>query len=170
MSLGEIWPRIGPDKSHEILSSIQKSNKKLYGTTVEVLAPRLKLRPAKILEMPKAERHARWMNLLAHPQYDPLTQNLLMEWLANHQTALMAHWLDRLGATHDGRGLLKDYPPCPDEAVLDAAWESLLQAHAPDEVLAYLSLFNAAPETRWPALAARLATDPRLPLRPLASP
>lgn len=167
MALGEIWRRIGPAKAHEILASVQKSNKKLYTTAVEVLAPRLKLRPVKILEMPKAERHAAWTAFLAHPQYDPLTQNLVAEWLAQHQAGLMADWLDALGAPHNGRGVVQDYPPCPPSAVLTDALDAVLAAHAAEDVLVYLSAFNAAPETRWPELDAMLATDPRLPLPPL---
>jgi hypothetical protein len=166
MSLSTLWPRIGPDLAHEILAAVQKSHKKMYGTALEVLAPRMKLRPAKVLEMPKAERHAAWAVLLAHPQMDPLSQTLLGEWLAQTRRPMMEAWLDTLGIAHDGRGFLKTYPPCPEEGPLRAAFERLLAAHPPADVLVYLAVFNAAPEARWPLLAGWLDTDPRLPLRP----
>jgi hypothetical protein len=39
-----IWPTLSPQLANDILLAVQKGNKKLYRTAVEVMAPRMGVR------------------------------------------------------------------------------------------------------------------------------
>ena len=159
-----IWPALPPALANEILISVQKSNKKLYRTALEVMAPRMGVRVPILMETPKAQRHATWARILAYPQMEVLSFNLLSTWLIEEQRPMLCAWLDSLGIPHGDNGCADDFPPEPAAEKLRAGVDTLLEQFDPLVVSVYLRAFNQIDETHWPALDELLKSDPRLTL------
>jgi hypothetical protein len=157
-----IWPTLPPQLANDILLAVQKGNKKLYRTAVEVMAPRMGIRVPTLLEMPKAQRHATWIQILARPEMEVLSFNLLSTWLIESQRPMLCAWLDALGIEHGDNGCADNFPPQPDAAVLKKGVDLLLEKFNPQIVGLYLCAFNQIDETQWPALDEILRTDTRL--------
>jgi len=157
-----IWPTLPAHLANEILLSVQKSNKKLYRTATEVMAPRMGVRVPILIEMPKAKRHADWIRILSRPEMEVLSFNLLSTWLIEDQRAMLCAWLDSLGIEHGENGCADTFPPEPSAAVLKKGVDTLLEKFDPVIVATYLRCFNQIDETQWPALDEILANDPRL--------
>ena len=157
-----LWSTLPPTLANEILCSVQKSNKKLYRTAVEVMAPRMGMRVPTLLETPKTERHATWQQILARPEMEVLSFNLLSTWLIETQTPMLCAWLDALGIAHGDNGCADVFPPEPPAEKLRAGVDALLAKFDPLLVNIYLHSFNQIDETRWPALDEILRTEPRL--------
>jgi hypothetical protein len=161
-----LWPALSPSFANEILIAVQKGNKKLYRTALEVMAPRMGVRVPILIEMPKAQRHATWARILSQPQLEVLSFNLLSAWLIDAQRPMLCAWLDALDIPHGENGCADAFPPEPKVEVLQQGVERLLEKYDPQLVAVYLRCFNAIDETRWPALEEILQTDARLHLRP----
>jgi len=106
---------------------VQKGNKKLYRTAVEVMAPRMGIRVPTLLEMPKAQRHATWIQILARPEMEVLSFNILSTWLIESQRPMLCAWLDALGIKHGDNGCADSFPPQPDAAALKKGVDLLLK-------------------------------------------
>jgi hypothetical protein len=159
-----LWPVLPAQLANEILLSVQKTNKKLYKTAVEVMAPRMGVRVPILIEMPKTQRHATWIQILARPEMEVLSFNLLSTWLIETQREMLCAWLDALGIAHGENGCADDFPPEPDAALLKKGVDVLLEKFDPTIVAIYLRSFNCIDETHWPALDEILALDKRLEL------
>jgi hypothetical protein len=157
-----LWPTLPPPLANDILLSVQKANKKLYRTAMEVMAPRMGIRVPTLLEMPKAQRHATWIQILARPEMEVLSFNILSAWLIEAQRPMLCAWLDALGIEHGDNGCADSFPPQPDAALLKKGVDVLLEKFDPQIVGVYLRTFNQIDETQWPALEEILRSDPRL--------
>jgi hypothetical protein len=164
MSTTPIWGALAPETAHQIFLCAQETQKKLYKSAVEGLAKHMGLRPNRVLEMPKVERHAAWQKLLTHPQLEPLSFNFLCHWLLTTQGPLLSAWLDALGIPHDGGGVVEDFPPAPSQAALKKAVDAVLAKFDPKLVTVYLRTFNEIEGVHWDDLDALIAEDPRLKL------
>ncbi len=160
-----LWPLLPPALANEILLSVQKTNKKLYRTALEVMAPRMGVRVPLLIEMPKAQRHATWIQILGRPEMEVLSFNLLSTWLIETQTPMLCAWLDSLGIAHGENGCADEFPPQPEAALIKKGVAALLEKFDPTIVAVYLRAFNCIDETHWPALDEILASDPRLALK-----
>jgi hypothetical protein len=159
-----IWRTIPPQLANEILLAVQKGNKKLYKTAVEVMAPRMGVRVPILIEMPKAQRHATWIQILGRPEMEVLSFNILSAWLIEAQRPMLCAWLDALGIEHGDNGCADTFPLEPDAAVLKKGVDTLLEKFDPQIVSIYLRTFNHIDETHWAALDEILKTEPRLQL------
>lgn len=162
MPTHSLWTQISPVLANDILLHTQKSNKKLYRTTVEIMAPHFGVRPPKVLELPKVERHATFVELLGKPQLEALSFNILSTWLVDNHTAMLNMWLDSLGIAHDERGCANAFPVVPEKAALKKAVDGLLAKFDPTLVTVYLNAFYEIDEVHWPALKEILEQDARL--------
>ena len=160
-----LWPLLPATLANEILLSVQKSNKKLYRTALEVMAPRMGVRVPILIEMPKTQRHATWIQILGRPEMEVLSFNIVSTWLIDTQTPMLCAWLDALGIAHGDNGCADAFPEQPDAALLKKGVDTLLGKFDPTVVSIYLRAFNCIDETHWPALDDLLTTDPRLVLR-----
>ncbi|HEX4141631.1 MAG TPA: hypothetical protein VHY09_14880 [Candidatus Methylacidiphilales bacterium] len=160
-----LWPLLPATLANEILLSVQKTNKKLYRTALEVMAPRMGVRVPILIEMPKAQRHATWIQILGRPEMEVLSFNLVSTWLIETQTPMLCAWLDSLGIAHGENGCADNFPPAPEAALLKKGVDTLLEKFDPTLVTIYLRAFNCIDETHWPALDDILASDPRLALK-----
>jgi hypothetical protein len=157
-----IWPNLPPPLANDILISVQKTNKKLYKTALEVMAPRMGIRVPLLIEMPKAQRHATWVQILGRPEMDVLSFNILSTWLIETQRPMLCAWLDSLGIPHAENGCADTFPPQPDASLFKKGIDGLLKQFDPVLVTIYLRCFNQIDETQWPELDKILTGDPRL--------
>jgi hypothetical protein len=118
-----------------------------------------------LVEMPKAQRHATWIQILGRPEMEVLGFNLLSTWLIETQTPMLCAWLDSLGIPHGENGCADEFPPEPEAALIKKGVDTLLGKFDPTIVAVYLRAFNCIDETHWPALDEILASDPRLALK-----
>ena len=160
-----IWSTLPPEMANEILVAVQKSNKKLYRTSLEVMAPRMGVRVPILLETPKAQRHAAWVRLLGRPELEMLSFNIFSAWLIETQRPMLCAWLDSLGIAHGENGCADHFPETPSAEQLKKGVDGLLAANDPTLVAVYLRCFNAIDETHWAALEEILRNDPRLALK-----
>jgi hypothetical protein len=164
-----LWPTLSPQLANDILLAVQKGNKKLYRTAVEVMAPRMGVRVPILLEMPKTQRHAAWIQILSRADMEVLSFNLLSTWLIESQRPMLCAWLDSLGIEHGDNGCADTFPPEPDAAKLKKGVDTLLETFDPQVVGVYLRTFNQIDETQWPALDEILKNDPRLQAKAIAT-
>ena len=157
-----LWTTLPPQLANDILLAVQKGNKKLYRTALEVMAPRMGIRVPTLVEMPKTQRHATWIQILGRPEMEVLGFNLFSTWLIETQRPMLCAWLDALGIEHGDNGCADTFPPQPDAAVLKKGVDILLEKFDPQIVGVYLRAFNQIDETQWPALDEILRTEPRL--------
>lgn len=157
-----LWPTLPSQLANDILLSVQKSNKKLYRTAVEVMAPRMGVRVPILIEMAKSKRHAAWIQILGRPEMEVLSFNLLSTWLIETQRPMLCAWLDALGIEHGDNGCADNFPPQPDASLLKKGVDSLLKQFDPVIVSVYLRSFNQIEETQWSALDEILHADTRL--------
>jgi hypothetical protein len=160
-----LWPLLPATLANEILLSVQKSNKKLYRTALEVMAPRMGVRVPILIEMPKTQRHTTWIQILGRPEMEALSFNIVSTWLIETQTPMLCAWLDSLGIEHGENGCADSFPPEPDAAALKKGVDALLEKFDPAVVSIYLRAFNCIDETHWSTLDGILASDPRLVLK-----
>jgi len=160
-----IWPDLSPQLANDILISVQKTNKKLYRTALEVMAPRMGVRVPILIEMSKAQRHATWIQILARPEMEVLSFNILSTWLIDTQRPMLCAWLDSLGIEHAENGCADTFPPQPDASLFKKGIDLLLKQFDPVLVTVYLRCFNQIDETHWPELDKILVGDPRLQLK-----
>ena len=164
-----IWSSAPPQLANEILLSVQKSNKKLYRTALEVMAPRMGIRVPILIEMPKVQRHATWIQILARPEMEVLSFNIISTWLIDSQRPMLCAWLDSLGIEHGENGCADTFPPQPNAALLKKGVDLLLKQFDPQIVSIYLRCFNQIDETQWTALDEIIHNEPRLQPKALAS-
>jgi len=160
-----IWPNLTPQLANDILISVQKTNKKLYRTALEVMAPRMGIRVPILIEMSKTQRHATWIQILARPEMEVLSFNILSTWLIETQRPMLCAWLDSLGIEHAENGCADSFPPQPDASLFKKGIDLLLKQFDPVLVTVYLRCFNQIDETHWPELDKFLVSDPRLQLK-----
>ena len=162
MPTSAIWAKIDAPLAHEILLCAQEKQKKLYKAALDIFSKQMGLRPQKILEMPKTERHVVWQKLLAQGYLEALSFNLVSNWLMQTQSPLLCAWLDALGIAHNGSGVTDHFPPCPPKEKLQSAIDLLLTKSTPQIVSIYLQAFNEIDGVHWPLLAQLIQSDPRL--------
>src|SRR5271154_5875477 len=133
-----LWPTLPPQLAGDILLAVQKGNKKLYRTAVEVMAPRMGVRVPTLLEMPKSQRHATWIQILSRPEMEGLSFNILSAWLIEAQRPMLCGWLDALGIEHGENGCADVFPPEPEAALLKKGVDVLLETFDPQIVGVYL--------------------------------
>lgn len=148
----QIWASLSQPLQHEILESSYFNQKKLYRLLIQDMADVLRKRPILLQALPRKERHMLFQPILGLPNYQVLSQNLLMQWLVEDQSKMMAAFLDSLGIGHDGKGCVDSFPSEIDEARLKAAVEKLYAEFSEEKVTVYLRTFDVLSGADWPAL------------------
>jgi hypothetical protein len=166
MKAHEILQRLPDEAASEIFLYLHENDKPAYRACLEVLASRRKLRPVILERKIRAERHS-WMRAeLARKANDDAATEVLQAWLLGAHRQLICGFLDSLGITHDGRGLLDVLPPEPQRERLQEAIDRLLENHSRSAAIAYLHLFCEMDIADWPILKEIIREDSRLCLAP----
>lgn len=159
-----LWQQIPEELVHEILLTVRDSDKRLYRVVVELTSRRLGIRQAKLLEMPKAERHQLSRRVLAVPQSEEISSHLFSCWLVHRRAPMLCAWLDALEIPHDSQGVVEEFLEEPAAEKLQEALEGLLARFPSLEVAIYLRLFQEIDDVRWKGLEELLSRDERLRL------
>ena len=164
MTASDIFQRLSPGLSDQVLSYLQTADKPTYKVAIQTLATQRKLRPVFVERKPRPERHAWMQTALARPASEQIALNLLQMWLMGAQSAVLCEFLDALGIAHDEQGGIDSLPECPAPEKLREAVDGLLAKHPAETVAVYLQCFQGMDIAGWPPLAEMLATDERLRL------
>lgn len=152
MTPNDIFARMGTGHADVILGWLAENDRPAYKSCGGMLATRRKLRPVFVERKPRAER-IQWMkDALARPANADLAAETLQLWTLGCNARVVCDFLDALGITHDGKGLLEDVPAEPDADKLRLAIDSLLESHPALAVFVYLHLFSSMSPDAWPAL------------------
>lgn len=164
MATCTLWEEIPEELGHEILLAVRESDKRLYRVVVELTSRRLGVRQAKLLEMPKVERHRLSRRVLSRPESEEISSHLFSHWLVQSRAPMLCAWLDALEIPHDGQGVVEAFPEEPSAERLRSALEGLLARFPQRDVAIYLRLFNEIDEVGWKSLEEILSGDERLRL------
>ena len=163
LTASEIFSGLTPAEAHELFESLHATNKPAYKGCMQVTASRRRLRSVFLERKPRAERHAWMQSVLARPENEDLSLEVLQNWLLGSHRPLLGDFLEACGFTHED-GLIDDIPAQPSREVVDAAVDAVAAKHPALAVKIYLNLFQPAAPGAWPDLDALLVIDPRLAL------
>jgi hypothetical protein len=164
MKCYEIFGKLSPELANQMFAYLLESEKPVYKAMIQNIASRRKLRSVFIERKPKNERHLWLHQALSLKGADDITTQLLQIWLLGAQREMICEFLDLLGITHDGKGVVENLPSEPTRERLNDTITKLIEKRSPAVVAVYLHAFQAMDETGWSGLDEILATDPRVAL------
>jgi hypothetical protein len=92
-----------------------------------------------------------------------VADQVLQIWLLKAKTKMLIGFLDKLGIEHDGEGSVEgDLPESLDADKLKAAVDEMIEKNTEEEVIVYLTLFQAQKADGWAELTALIDSDERL--------
>jgi hypothetical protein len=167
MTPHEIFAYISPAQGLEVIEFTQANEKELYRAALQAVAQARKVRVVFLERQPRAQRHAAMLASLSRRALEPISDNLLRNWLLKKHVALLGDFLDALRVSHQN-GLVETLPEQVDDAALQAAVENLFAKYPAEIVVIYLHAFNHMNEARWANLDTLLQNDPRCQWKPPA--
>lgn len=160
MTSNELFSRLAPGTSAALFEWLMEHDRTAYKAAVGLLASRRKLRPVFVERKPRDERH-KWMaEALSKPFAADLATELLQAWVLGAHKDMVCTFLDELGISHDGQGLLENLPSEPPAERVDAAVQKIRAGYPADAVFVYLELFASMDIADWPHLKGLLADTP----------
>jgi hypothetical protein len=159
----ELFGFMSPALASEILSFSFETDKPSYKSTLNAVAQARHVRPVFLERMPRAQRHAMMVSVLAKPILETAAGGLLRVWLVKGQRAMLVDFLTALGIHHN-EGVVDDLPKEMDDVKLKSAVDTLLAKYPPEATAVYLHAFNDMNEASWPNLKTMLEGDARLQL------
>jgi hypothetical protein len=154
---------MSPALASEILSFSFEADKPSYKSTLNAVAQACHVRPVFLERMPRAQRHALMVSVLAKPLLEQAAGGLIRVWLVKGQRAMLIDFLTALGISHN-EGVVDDLPKEMNDAKLKTAVDALVAKYPPEAVAVYLHAFNDMNEASWANLKTMLETDSRLQL------
>jgi hypothetical protein len=159
----ELFGFMSPALASEILSFSFETDKPSYKSTLNAVAQARHVRSVFLERMPRAQRHAMMVSILAKPILEQAAGGLIRVWLVKGQRAMLVDFLNALEIKNEN-GVVDDLPKTVDDAKLKSAIETLLAKYPPEIVAVYLNAFNDMNEASWPNLKTLLESDARLQL------
>ncbi|MCX7712604.1 MAG: hypothetical protein N2035_02905 [Chthoniobacterales bacterium] len=164
LRIEELFGRVTKEKAEEIILFLHREDPMGYRRMMGMLAQRRKLRPIFIERKPKVERHAWMMEELRRRRNADLALEALQAWILKDRSGMVLDFLEILGITHDGKGLVDELPEEPDGKKVEEAVEKLLAKYEAEDVALYLNLFLCGGEGKWVNLERIVEKDSRLSL------
>jgi len=152
MTATEIFGNLAPAEADEILANLKQDARDVYRAAVGALASRRNLRATFLDKKPLPERHAWMVRELTRPQNADIAVETLQAWLMSSRKDMLRNFLDSLGISHDGEGVVETLPTEPPRDRLEAAVNDLLKERPSWEVRSYLGLFCEMDIADWPVL------------------
>jgi hypothetical protein len=159
----ELFGFMSPALASEILSFSFETDKPSYKSTLNAVAQARHVRPVFLERMPRAQRHALMVSVLAKPFLEQAAGGLIRVWLVKGQRAMLVDFLNALEIKNEN-GVVDDLPKTVDDAKLKSAVDALLAKYPPEATAVYLHAFNDMNEASWGNLKVMLESDSRLQL------
>jgi hypothetical protein len=159
----ELFGFMSPALANDILSFAFEVDKPTYKSTLNAVAQARHVRPVFMERMPRTQRHAMMVSLLAKPVLEQAAGGLIRVWLVKKHRAMLVDFLTALAIPHN-EGVVDDLPKEMDDAKLKVAVDALVAKYPPEAVAVYLHAFNDMNEASWANLKTMLESDPRLQL------
>ena len=164
MKACEIFQKTTPELGSKIVGYLRDDQKEVYKATVVALAQQRKLRP-QFIQKKSREQQATWiLDTLKLKTSEAIGEQILQVWLMKARSAMLVAFLDVLGVKHDGAGAVDDLPTELEDAKVKEATAAVLEKFPAEEVAVYLNIFQLQQPGGWPAIAAILASEPKLAL------
>ena len=154
---------MSPALANDILGFAFEADKPTYKSTLNAVAQARHVRPVFMERMPRTQRHAMMVSLLAKPLLEQAAGGLIRVWLVKKHRAMLVDFLTAL-AIPNNEGVVDDLPKEMDDAKLKVAVDVLVAKYPPEAVAVYLHAFNDMNEASWANLKTMLESDPRLQL------
>lgn len=162
MNACEMFQKMSPELAATIVAWLRDSERDVYRSALSTLANQRKLRPQFVSKKSVADQSKWIVDQLKLKLNEAIGENLLQIWLMKSRSTMLVTFLNALSVPHDGNGGVEgDIPATFPEGKVNAGVEELLSAHPPEEVAAYLNLFQLQQPGGWEEITAALA-DPRL--------
>lgn len=162
MTAHDLFAHLSIDQADEVLGWLHDQNRNAYRTCAGMLAARRKLRPVFVERKPREERHAWMKNAFARPTNNDIATEILQTWILGAHEKMICDFLETLGVSHDGKGLVETFPAEPPAADVARAVDGIFQNHPRTAVVIYLNLFIGMKIADWPELEKMVSSDPRL--------
>lgn len=159
----ELFGFMSPALANDILSFAFEADKPTYKSTLNAVAQARHVRPVFMERMPRTQRHAMMVSLLAKPLLEQAAGGLIRVWLVKKHRAMLVDFLNAL-AIPNNEGVVDDLPKEMEDAKLKVAVDALVAKYPPEAVAVYLHAFNDMNEASWANLKTMLETDARLQL------
>ncbi len=164
MTATEIFEKLAPQRASDIFTYLHDEERAAYKATMLHLTSRKKLRPVFLEKKQKHERHLWMAENLAKKRNEDLAIEILQTWVLKTQTPAILQFLEDLGISHDGSGLIEDTPSEPAPETVKKGVENLLAKFPHDCVAIYLHLFIQMDPDGWKTLRQLLEETPELQL------
>ena len=161
MTSNQLFRAMSPTLAADILEHAFSADKEVYRATLSAIAQARKVRPVYLERQARADRHRFMAATLGRQGMELIASNLLTSWLIKKQNAMLIDFLDALGVKHE-KGVVENLPDKVEDAVLNAAVDTLLAKYPQENVAVYLQAFFAFNNAQWPNLKALLESDTRL--------
>ncbi len=159
----ELFGFMSPALANDILGFAFEADKPTYKSTLNAVAQARHVRPVFMERMPRTQRHAMMVSLLAKPLLEQAAGGLIRVWLVKKHRAMLVDFLTAL-AIPNNEGVVDDLPAAMDDAKLKVGVDALVAKYPPEAVAVYLHAFNDMNEASWANLKTMLESDPRLQL------
>ena len=159
----ELFGFMSPALANDILSFAFEADKPTYKSTLNAVAQARHVRPVFMERMPRTQRHAMMVSLLAKPLLEQAAGGLIRVWLVKKHRAMLVDFLNALEIKNED-GVVEDLPAGVDDAKLKAAVEILLGKYPHETVAVYLNAFNDMNAAGWANMKTLLESDSRLQL------
>jgi hypothetical protein len=164
MRPNQLLKAIGPELRAEIMTYLQSDQRAAYRAVIESLAPQRRLRPAFILEKPRAKQAEWLLEQLNLKSNEEVTAQIFQIWLLKGQAQMLISFLDAAQIAHDGKGEVAELPEVIDDDKAEAAVIALLAAYPAKQVALYLHMFQEQRPGGWNSLTKAIEARPELKL------
>lgn len=163
ISSNVIFQKISEELSQNIIKFIKGDEKEAYKSVLASLAESRKVRTVFVQKRP-VEKQISWMLQSLKLKTGILVADQVLQiWLLKAKTQMLIGFLDKLGIEHDGEGSVEgDLPESLDADKLKAAVDEMIEKNTEEEVIVYLTLFQAQKADGWAELTALIDSDERL--------
>ncbi len=161
-----IFQKLDDETVNAFLDWMRNQERGVYRAALRELGALKKLRPQFMQQKPLEEQFAWLKKMLAWKPAETIADHLLQVWLVRKHEGMLVTFLDKVGISHNGHGVVEDALPETLEAdKLKDAVDTLFAQYPAGAVSVYLQMFQNQTETGWPELQAIIDSDERVTLK-----
>ena len=158
----QIFQSIPTALAETLFTYLRKEDRASYKAVVERLAEQQKMRPVFITKQSPEKQVKLLTAACGRKPAEPIAMQVLEIWLMRGRQEMLVDFLDRMEISHDGEGMVEQFPEVMDSELLTSAVTAMRETYPAAEVALYLYVLQGQKEGGWPEIAALLEAEPWL--------